>query len=83
MRTSSVRIVDHGLLFEGGSYLCYSYSTYWAIFKGCFYSEVGLVFEDLRYLYILLIIRLHYSTFKKSFNYVSVKYSTDNTIVNY
>ena len=33
MRTSSVGIVDHGLLFEG-FLICASYASYWAIFEG-------------------------------------------------
>ena len=33
MGTSSVGLVDHGLLFEG-AIICASYSTYWAIIRG-------------------------------------------------
>ena len=51
MRTSSVGILDHELLFEGGFLFVLAMLNTGLYLRGSFYSEVGLLFEDLRYLY--------------------------------
>ena len=50
--------------------------------RGAFTWRLGY-FSRIYDIYILLIIKLRHTTFEKSFKYVSVKYCTDNTIVNY